>query len=457
VTPEGLTLLRIASRAGRSERDQFMKLLYLTFFEPIVDNGIYDTQVKQLLCELARCDDLLISHVAVMTACVLGKNGLEIRYLADRHKLRLLKGEFDQHKISVKVIRVPLIVLKRWGLSFPLLAAMLLLSLPVMTLTLARRRPDIIHCRSYGATALALLIRSIFKSVKVVFDPRGFLPEEGVVTGRWRGRSFNFRAWKLLEAYLIRRSDKVIALSEPFWERVQAIDNSANCAVIYAAADLKRFADARHQRSSKRKQFAIDDRTVCAYNGSLHAWHDPILLARLYLAIRKEIDDAMLLVITGHSRDRLSSVFQKEGLRRDQFLIVEGTADEVPSYLAAADYGLVPLKQIERPSPMAVVADTMIGTKVAEYLACGLPIIVNNEVGGMRWFMERYRIGIVFDGDNVDGIGKALREMTSRYLDYRDNCEAVAKQYFGLPQTASAYLQVYHELLCRGKCSSNNA
>lgn len=367
-------------------------------------------------------------------------------FISKRHELASLKSEYHQHGVTASIIFLPIIILKRWGSTFPLplLCMLLALSVPILLCRIVRQRPDIIHCRSYIATILALFMKIFFPDLKVVFDPRGFWPEEGVVLHRWDHSSITFRIWKRVERYLFHRSDKVIALSESFSDHISEMVKEANCIVIYASADVQEFKQARPFRDLKRQELDLEGKTVFVYNGSLHAWHDPSLLAQVYRTLSQSLSHTKLLIITGYDRDKLEAVFRSAGLQAEDFLIVAAEPSEVPGYLVTGDFGLVPLREISETTPMAVVADTMIGTKVAEYLACGLPIIVNENVGGMKSLMARYKIGISFDTKNLAGIVKGLQNIKDNYI--QEDCELVVERYFSLDQAAESYYQVYSGL-----------
>jgi glycosyltransferase involved in cell wall biosynthesis len=432
-----------------------MRILYLTFFESVTGNGIYESQVKQTLCKLATqySDDLAISHLALQPAVVVGRSELLMSFVTDRQAVAILKNEYKECGISASVAYLPVVILKRWKMGLPLigLAVALATSLPVLLYKTVRWRPDIIHCRSYVATLLAVLMKYFFKDVRVIFDPRGFWPEEGVVTCLWSETSLNFGFWKRVEKYLLRRCDKVIALSDSFAARIGQLEKGADSAVIYASANLQEFERARQFRDLKKRDLGLEGKTVFVYNGGLGAWHDPSLLAQVFKTASQALSDTKLLAITGYNRGKLESAFRSAGLRTEDFLVIAAKPQQVPGYLVTGDYGIVPLKEINEPGAMTVVADTMIGTKVAEYLACGLPIVVNKNVGGLKSLMEQYKIGVFFDSENLAELLPALRHVHESYAQYRTDCELVASRFFSLDQTANSYYQVYRRILASSK------
>jgi len=430
-----------------------MKILYLTFFESVIRNGIYETQVKEVLCKLATKygNKVAISHFALLPAVRIGRKGISVFLLDERQELANLEKEYRRHGVAARCIFLPFITLRRWGaqLSLSSLALLTVFSFPLLAFRIARQRPDIIHCRSYMATVIALSLKLLFPELRVVFDPRGFWPEEGIVEGKWRENSLKFRLWKKIEKYLFRRSEKVIALSESFADHVHDIHPQTNCAVIYTSVHVEKFKEARRLREQRRQELGFGDSKVFVYNGSLGTWHDPVLLAQIYRSLRQTLGDTKLLVITTHNKEKLEAVFQSNGLFPEEFLIMVAKPHEVPGYLAAADYGIVPLRDISKPGPMTVVADTMIGTKVAEYLASGLPIVANRRVGGIRSLMASYKIGLFFDSNDLQGMLDRFADVLKHYGSYQADCEQVADRYFSLDQVARGYFEVYKQLVGR--------
>lgn len=428
-----------------------MKILYLTFFEDVSHNGIYESQVKGLLYGLAAKYEqgINLSHIAILPAVVVGKGSVSFVHGKERKELYTVRREYEQRGIRTTFLFAPIVILKRWK-SHPGLILSLFVMLgcvPALLYKMMRERYDIVHCRGYAATVCAFAIKVFFRRLKVVFDPRGFYPEEGVVQARWSENSLSFRIWKKLEEWLLRKSDKVIALSEAFTDRISRIAPTADSSLIYAGVEVPRFRQARQSRESRRRELEVASSEVFVYNGSLGAWHDPALLARVFRFIRQGSANSKMLVITGHNKAKLQEIFRSAGLAPSDYVIVAGEHDEVPGYLAAGDMGIVPLKETDESGAINVVADTMIGLKVAEYLASGLPIVVNKNVRGIHALMARHKIGIFFDAGSLDGLLPNIRHIQDHYTEYQQDCALVASRYLSLTQTTESYYKVYQEIL----------
>jgi hypothetical protein len=87
-------------------------------------------------------------------------------------------------------------------------------------------------------------------------------------------------------------------------------------------------------------------------------------------------------------------------------------------------------------------------TKIAEFLACGRPVIVNKGLGDMDQFIAEFDAGVVLDADFTN-----LSESATKLIDlisdpdtpYR--CRALAEKYFSVDVGANKYLKLYSEML----------
>lgn len=427
-----------------------VNILYLTCLESVIDNGVYDSQVKNLLCKLKslygpRVD---ITNLAVIPAVTIGGTGIHIPFLHDRDQIIRLTEQFRRNDINFRILYIPLVTIKRWNfyLNTPMLAINLLIAFPLIAYHVVRYRYELVHCRSYVATICAVLLKFLLPNVKVVFDVRGFYPEEGILQGCWKTHSLSYKMWKYLERYLLVTSDKVIALSDTFMQHICQIEPEAKCSVIFASVDVDSFRFDPHVRKRLRKEMGLQGSTVFVYNGGLGSWHDPAMLTRVYKAIKSRMGNSKLLILTKYDKARLVELLRKAGFHDGDHIILRCQPGEVVRYLQVADYGIVPLRDLNGDYARRIIGHTMIGLKVAEYLACGLPIIVNSDVGGIKSLMARYKIGVEFSREELWNLHSNVSSVDSRYETYRDECLSVARNFFSVDEAAKSYYEIYREL-----------
>jgi glycosyltransferase involved in cell wall biosynthesis len=428
-----------------------LRVLYLTCFEQPVHSGIFESQVKGYLCRLAgqKREEIKLSQLAFRPAALIGRDGLSFPFVGERTWFRALKQEFARYEIDADVAFVPVVLPRRWSFYFnlPILAAVVALTVPILLFKVARGRYQIIHCRSYVSTLCALLVRSLLKNFKVVFDMRGFYPEEGLIHRTWKPNSLTFNVWKRLERFLTQNADHTIALCDAFKDRVTQSSGRDTCSLVYAGTDVRRFREATQFRTQIRSELGFEDKIVFAYSGGLGSWHDPAMLAKVGAALHRNIPNSALLILTPYDKRVLEAEFLRAGLEAERVRIMALAPGDVPRYLCAADFGLVPLRAMNGSDPGNVVADTMVGLKVAEYMAAGLPVIANDRVGGLRSLMSSFKIGVGFDSEDLETIIPKVQNMIGEYGLYQQSCRLVSEKLLSLDVAVGSCYDVYHRVL----------
>ena len=118
---------------------------------------------------------------------------------------------------------------------------------------------------------------------------------------------------------------------------------------------------------------------------------------------------------------------------------------EVPSYLAAADVGLAFIKRC-----VSKIASSP--TKNGEYLACGLPLVINAGVGDSDLLINEWKAGVLIEDFGEEDYLKAGREIELIAADReaRKKARAVAEQVFNLQTIAGErYASLYEAVLDR--------
>jgi glycosyltransferase involved in cell wall biosynthesis len=116
---------------------------------------------------------------------------------------------------------------------------------------------------------------------------------------------------------------------------------------------------------------------------------------------------------------------------------------DVASYLAAADVGLAFIKRC-----VSKIASSP--TKNGEYLACGLPLVINAGVGDSDLLINDWQAGVLIENFGEEDYLKATREieMMVRDPNIRDNARSVAERVFNLDSIAGErYASLYEKVL----------
>jgi hypothetical protein len=97
----------------------------------------------------------------------------------------------------------------------------------------------VVHARSHVPAWAAVRARRGHR-FKLVFDPRGALPEELRDANGWGETSWRYRWWKRLESRVVREAVAVIGVSQPMADHFDAI-GSVTPLVVRNCVDLDRF------------------------------------------------------------------------------------------------------------------------------------------------------------------------------------------------------------------------
>jgi glycosyltransferase involved in cell wall biosynthesis len=295
-----------------------------------------------------------------------------------------------------------------------------------------RQRYDIVHGRAHVAAAMGLVAKRL-TGCRLIFDIRGFNPEEYVDAGVWSQGGLKFRLAKRVERSLLSAADGFVVLTEKarhiLFPRCCDEDGAGRpVEVIPCCVDMGRFvAAAELSREAIRKELGITDRRVLVYLGALGGFYLTDEMAEL-LAVAHHLDGSTFsMILTQSPPERIAPALKRLGLPAAAYLIRQVPPHEVPRYLRAADIALSFIK----PSYSKLASSP---TKIAEYLASGLPVLCNAGVGDVDEVIEGDRVGSLVRGLDAGHYHCALRAVDelSRDDGLANRCRASAKNRFDL-------------------------
>jgi glycosyltransferase involved in cell wall biosynthesis len=281
--------------------------------------------------------------------------------------------------------------------------------------------PLILHARSY-VPALMALRAGLGKRVRFLFDIRGFWADERIEGGIWRRRGVLYRLAKRYERRFFAEADAVITLTHASVGQIRDWmgENEAPVEVIPTCVEIDRF------RGSKPAGRA----TKAVWAGTVGGWYDfptGVALAR-QLALP-------LTVLTRQVEEARRSL---DGLPAD---VRSVAADRVPDELGPGDVGLCTV----RPSFSKLASAP---TRVAEYLAAGMPLAVRAGVGDLDELVAREGVGVSLaatDSNSIEAAAEALRSIVADPAT-PSRCREVARRRFSLDVGVDSLLRLYRQL-----------
>jgi glycosyltransferase involved in cell wall biosynthesis len=259
-------------------------------------------------------------------------------------------------------------------------------------------KPKCIIARSVLATQLALKTTC----EKIVYDGRGAIAEE------WKEYKV-VNDEKLLsqivnlERECVLNTQFRLAVSHQlvnYWR--EAFGYKTSEYVVIPCTINKVFENLEISQktiSDARKKMELPETAVVyVYSGSLAGWQSFSLMTEFLKKVLQQSKNNRMVFLS--SKDK--NILDLEAQFSDQVSCISVLPNEVPLYLIAADYGML----IREESITNQVASPV---KFAEYLACGLKIIISNNLGDYTEFVINNNCGSLLN-DIVDISKPSLKE-----------------------------------------------
>ena len=305
---------------------------------------------------------------------------------------------------------------------------------------------EMVHARGHIPATIALGLKKRF-GTKMIFDVRGLMAEEYVDAEHWREGGIPYRITKATERRILAATDAIVTLTERIWPIIREWEGLRGRAVhhqvIPCCVDLSLFKFSEAERARRRAELGLGDRLTLVYSGSLDGWYLTEKMVDFFAAVLKRRSDAHLLWLTTGSHDRVRELMKSRNVGADNFSVLSIPSAQVPSYLAAADAGMAFIKRC-----VSKIASSP--TKNGEYLACGLPLVINAGVGDSDALINNWKAGVLiekFTEEEYAEAGCGIEEMLAR-PGVRESARSVAERLFDLHEIGGErYAALYEKTL----------
>jgi glycosyltransferase involved in cell wall biosynthesis len=296
-------------------------------------------------------------------------------------------------------------------------------------------RVSIVHARSYVAAVMALAVKRL-TGARFLFDMRGLWADERVDGGLWPAASRLYKAAKQLERRFLLTADHVVTLTHASLAELQRFDylkdKSPPISVIPTCVDLEKFA---FEAAPAPKSF------VMGYVGSIGTWYLFDEMLACFRAVLRRQPEARLLVINRNEHALVRERITAAGIDPDLTEIVAAGHDEVAAHIRRMTVGTAIIK----PSYSKIASAP---TKLAEYLACGVPCLGNVDVGDMERILEGEKVGVALRGFSTAEIAAAADRLLVLLQDktLAHRCSETAQRLFSLELGVAGYRAIYERL-----------
>ena len=397
-------------------------ILYLILMDDPINNGIIDSQVISVLKKTVASgyQVTLFSVPSHRAFC--------------RHSHQV-KNNFIQNleKDGIKFYCCPLPFLSNGFIKILLLPFVIVYILPFFLLFLLRLRVDIIHCRSYPASFIGMIVKN-FSNKKYIFDMRGIYPEEGsFLFKNWNINSINYKCWKVLERYMLLSADKVVVVSEVFKKYILSNNLDEYCristkiSIINCGINVDRLVKFTNRDCLTHRPIRL------VYSGTLDGWTTPALLANTFIEIMKCNNeyDFLLNVYTTTKISNIVDAFKLALVPFDKYNIEHVMVDSVFEKLCTNDIAILVRED-------SIVNAVSFPVKLGEYISARLPVVVNSAVKSGADFVEQYKVGKVLCDDYY------IADIIENYNFFVSRCDSDVNHF---ADCQLDYIKIYDDLL----------
>ncbi|MFH1888971.1 MAG: glycosyltransferase [Candidatus Omnitrophota bacterium] len=302
----------------------------------------------------------------------------------------------------------------------------------------------VVHCRSEVASVIGCIVSRLFGK-KMIYDRRGFMAEDYVEGGMWKSReSFLYRAMIWADNKLLVSSDRVVVLTNKMKEWL--VDNRPSLGlrdkirIIPCCVDASRFSYEGKEEAKSALGFA--GKFVFIYSGSLGTWYLLNEMIDFFNSAKKLIPNAHFIILTMSDHDIARKVISQKGAPQEDFTLERADFSQVPRFLQCADCAICFIKPV-------VSKYASSPTKLAEFLASGIPVVINRGIGDSDRMLEDERSGVVVDDFTQGAYDNCTQELVRLLKEedvLRERCVETARKYFSLSDGINEYRQIYREL-----------
>lgn len=308
----------------------------------------------------------------------------------------------------------------------------------------AHKRSDwLVHARGYVAAAIALVLSRRCGGA-FLFDMRGFWVDEKVDAGHWPRDGVLYVVGKWFERRFFRSADGIVSLTEAgvrsFPTLGYELRPDVAIEVIPTCVDLQRFQSTPKDPDLLLK-LDLRGHLVAGCVGTLSSWYLRRETLEYLAFLASQLDHLKVLIVTRDDHEQLRVDAEQCGVPTDRLVMARAEFREMPSLISLIDIGVFFIKPCFSKRASAA-------TKLGEFLACGVPVVINDGIGDSGSIVRDQTAGVVLSEPTDDAFAASIGPLRLLLQDPEtpSRCRDAARQYFDLSHGAAAYGRLYRTL-----------
>ena len=309
---------------------------------------------------------------------------------------------------------------------------------------------QIIHARGYVPALIALGARGAGPAA-FLFDMRGFWVDEKVEAGHWAPGGMLYRLGKWWERRFYAAADAIVSLTAAGVHAIPQLGvqlpAEVPVVVIPTCADLRRFSPGPKD-AALASRLGLTGAPVIGCVGTMGNWYLRQEMIDCLSAFAASWPALRILIVTRDDRDALRADLERAGVPGERLAITRASFEEMPRDIRLVDAGVFFIKPTFAKRASAA-------TKMAEFLGCGVPVVINDGVGDSGAIVRDGRVGLVLSTLDAQAFAAAATAARAMIADpaMPERCRRVAIDVFDLEAGAVKYRRLYNGLLRAPRCA----
>ena len=303
---------------------------------------------------------------------------------------------------------------------------------------------DLIHCRSYITTLVALGFKKKFKT-PFIFDMRGFYADERVDGKIWSLDNIIYKKiynyFKSKEKEFLQSSGYTISLTETGKKEIVSwnLPNQSKIKVIPCCTDETLFQKKNIQNVRNELGFNKND-FIISYVGSIGTWYMLDEMLDFFKCLKTKKPKAKFFFITKDNPQLILEKAKNKDIDISSIKIQPSSREMMPSYIGVSNFSIffiLPVFSKKASSP----------TKMGEIMNLGIPIICNSGVGDVDEIMGKSMPELLVKDFSNNEYDRVIDLITNNYQPNQKSIIETSHSYYSLEKGVDKYKEVYKEIL----------
>ena len=303
---------------------------------------------------------------------------------------------------------------------------------------------DLIHCRSYITSIVALKIK-IKYNIPFIFDMRGFYADERVDGRIWDKSNFIFRDvykyFKKKEKEFLIQSNYNVSLTSAGKKEIESwkLNGQSPIEVIPCCTDENLFK--KENIKPIRKEIGlVENDFVVSYVGSIGTWYMLDEMLDFFIELKKKKENAKFLFITKDDPKFILSKAINKSINKDSIIIKPSKREMMPSYIGASNFSIffiLPVFSKKASSP----------TKMGEIMNLGIPIVCNSGIGDVDEIMNKCMPELIIKEFSSNEYQRVIDIILNENKFDTKKIIETSYNYYSLEKGIEKYSSIYKKVL----------